>query len=145
MAGNDVKESENVVAIRLRDLRRVRGLTQEDLAERAGVEQPQISAWEGGRRAPTMDNVRKLARGLGMKDDELARELGYLDPPADREDAKPGELPPALVEAMRQMIRDHPNLGPQLARHAQDEDFPAQVRELALALGYVIRGWLAEG
>lgn len=76
--GNDGTEDDGMVAMRLRDLRRLRGLTQDELAERAGVKQPQVSAWEDGRRTPTLENVGKLARGFGMEHDELARELGLL-------------------------------------------------------------------
>lgn len=145
MAVVRVKEGNEVVAIRLRDLRRRRGLTQEELAERAGVEQPQISAWEGGRRTPTLENVKKLAHGFGMRDDELARELGYLDGGGKNgtdHGPDPTGLPAPLVEAMEAMIRKHPELRQQFADRAHDPDRAGQIVDLAQALGFVIRGWL---
>jgi transcriptional regulator with XRE-family HTH domain len=116
MAVDRVKEGNDVVAIRLRDLRRRRGLTQEELAERAGVEQPQVSAWEGGRRTPTLENVGKLAVGFGMRHDELLRELGMLDDPPAKNGSghRPPELPAPLVEALEEMIRKYPGLRAQL-------------------------------
>jgi transcriptional regulator with XRE-family HTH domain len=81
MAAGRVKEGTELVAIRLRQLRGARGWTQDELAYAAGVKQSQVSAWEGGRRTPDLENVRKLAGAFGMADDELARELGYLAGP----------------------------------------------------------------
>jgi len=48
----------------LRALRRRHGLTQADLAQRAGTSQPVISAYERGQRDPTYRTLQKLvARG----------------------------------------------------------------------------------
>jgi transcriptional regulator with XRE-family HTH domain len=141
MALARVKEGNTVVAIRLRDLRRRRGLTQEELADRAGVEQPQISAWEGGRRTPTLENVRKLARGFDMTHEDLARELGYIEG-ADDPDRPPAPLPPVILAAWRDLERKHPELIPQLADRQGDPDFAGQIVDLSTALGYVIRGFL---
>lgn len=133
-----------VLSTRLRAMRRARGWSQEDLADRAGggIDQSQISQWEGGRKRPSMESVAKLARAFDMKHEELARELGYLDnPAADPEARQPGDLPAPLAEALRQMLRDHPELIPQLAADETKPDYAVRVRELALALGYVIAGW----
>lgn len=51
----------------VRDLRVAAGLTQQQLAERAGVPQPNIAAYESGRRTPapaTLDRIRKAVRPL---------------------------------------------------------------------------------
>jgi transcriptional regulator with XRE-family HTH domain len=134
-----------MVAIRLRDLRVARNLTQEEVAERAGVKQSQVSAWEGGRRRPTLDNVRGLARAFRMPDADLARELGYLDPTNGGEDGvASGELPPAILALMHELIRQHPELAAQLEASRDDDDFPAQVRGLAKVLGIVARGMMEE-
>lgn len=135
-----VRKGANMVAIRLRQLRRVRSWTQEDLADRAGVSQSQVSAWEGGRRSPDIDSVRKLAVAFEMPHDQLAREIGYIDPPEDEQG--PPELPPVLLEAWRNLVRKHPELGPQLDAASGDPDFAGQIVDLSTALGYVIRGFL---
>ena len=52
----------------LRDHRRAAGLTQEELAERAGVSPRSISELErGGAHVPRRDTVALLARALGLR------------------------------------------------------------------------------
>ena len=68
----------------IRRLRQDRGLTQEALAARVGVERPAIALWETGARTPTTDKLPALAAALGCGIDDLFR------PPeenADREEA----------------------------------------------------------
>ncbi|HVK28067.1 MAG TPA: helix-turn-helix domain-containing protein, partial [Nocardioides sp.] len=55
----------------LRDLRNDRSLTQEELAERAGLSVKAVSALERGeRRRPYPHTVRALAEALGLSEDE---------------------------------------------------------------------------
>ena len=57
----------------LRTLREGAGLTQEELAERAGLTPHAISALErGARTRPYPHTVRALADGLGLTDDRQA-------------------------------------------------------------------------
>jgi transcriptional regulator with XRE-family HTH domain len=51
----------------LRAVRRRRGLTQAELARRAGTSQPVVSAYEHGRRDPTYDTLRKLIEAGGER------------------------------------------------------------------------------
>lgn len=51
---------------RLAALRKRKGLTQVDLAERMGVEQPTIQRWERGQREPKFEQLFKLAEILGV-------------------------------------------------------------------------------
>jgi len=48
----------------LRARRLAAGLTQRQLAERAGVPQPNVSAYESGRRRPAPETVERLAAAL---------------------------------------------------------------------------------
>ena len=58
-------------AVTLRRLRESRSLTQEELAERAGLTAKAIGALERGeRRRPYPHTVRSLADGLALDDDE---------------------------------------------------------------------------
>jgi len=61
---------------RLRKTRLDRGLSQTDLADRAGFQPSAISHFETGTRAPSFDNLRKLADALGVSIDYL---LGRQD------------------------------------------------------------------
>lgn len=51
---------------RIRQLRLVRGWTQEYLAERAGVHEKFLGAVERGERNVTLRNISRLAHGLGV-------------------------------------------------------------------------------
>ena len=52
--------------LRLRQCREARSLTQERLAEKAGLDQTYISGIERGLRNPGIRNVVRLARALGL-------------------------------------------------------------------------------
>lgn len=60
------------------------GLTQAELARRAGTSQPVVSAYERGRRDPTVGTLRKLIAATGEQLDLGARRRpAELPPPAD--------------------------------------------------------------
>lgn len=50
----------------LQALRKKRGLSQGQLAEMVGVEQPTIQRWEAGKRSPDLENLTDLAKALGV-------------------------------------------------------------------------------
>ncbi|GLR10249.1 hypothetical protein GCM10007905_29690 [Mixta theicola] len=56
---------------RLTTLRKARGLTQQMLADMAGVAVLQIRRYEGGNSQPTLDVIRRLAIALGVSADML--------------------------------------------------------------------------
>ena len=56
---------------RLAELRRQKGLTQEQLAERLYVSRAAISKWESGRGLPSIDSLRAIARLFSLSLDEL--------------------------------------------------------------------------
>jgi len=55
----------------LRTARRLKGLTQDQLAELAGVAQETISAIERRGTKPSWDNAWKIAKALGIEPQEL--------------------------------------------------------------------------
>jgi transcriptional regulator with XRE-family HTH domain len=68
----------------LKALRRRQDLTQADLARRAGTSQPVISAYEHGRRDPTIGTLRRLvAAGGETLRLASAPHASDLPPPAD--------------------------------------------------------------
>ena len=50
----------------IREARRRAGLTQAELARRAGTAQPAIARWESGRTAVSVDDVVRLVRLCGL-------------------------------------------------------------------------------
>ena len=65
---------------RLNQLRRERGLSQEDLAEVVGVTRQAVQKWESGASRPDMDNLTALADYFGVTLDYLV--MGREQPPA---------------------------------------------------------------
>lgn len=64
----------------IRRLRRDRGLTQEDLADRAGISQRTLSDIERGHIGlPRMENLRALAAALGVDTGSLLLVSGYVE------------------------------------------------------------------
>lgn len=56
---------------RIRELRRDREFSQEELAERTGLHWTYVSGVERGQRAPSLDVVGRLANGLSVTLAEL--------------------------------------------------------------------------
>lgn len=71
----------------LRVARRRKGLSQAELAERAGTNQPVISAYENGRRDPTTRTLRRLVAAAGGRLElRLGDEPPDIPPPASPEE-----------------------------------------------------------
>lgn len=56
---------------RLHRLRKLRGLTQGELATRLGVSKPTVWAWEQGRARPIEERIEAIAQALGVDAAEL--------------------------------------------------------------------------
>jgi len=61
------------LGLNVRKRREARELTQENLAERAGLDATYISGIERGLRNPGIKNVAKLAKALGLTTAELCK------------------------------------------------------------------------
>jgi DNA-binding XRE family transcriptional regulator len=55
----------------LRGFRLAAGLSQQQLADKAGMTQPQIANFENGIGNPQMSTLRKIATPLALSDDEV--------------------------------------------------------------------------
>jgi transcriptional regulator with XRE-family HTH domain len=56
---------------RLREARKARGMSQDDLAERTGIHSTAIGRYERSEREPLAGTIIRLARGLGVPPGEL--------------------------------------------------------------------------
>ena len=61
-------------AMRAAKIRKAKGLSQSELAERVGVEQPKISRFERGSDGITLGLVREIARALEVSLSDLFAE-----------------------------------------------------------------------
>ena len=56
---------------KLQELRKQKGLTQEELAEKLYVSRTAISKWESGRGYPNIDSLKEIAKFFSVTVDEL--------------------------------------------------------------------------
>ena len=55
----------------LLQLRKLKNLTQEDIAEKVGVSRQAVAKWESGETTPDLERARLLAQVLGVSLDDL--------------------------------------------------------------------------
>lgn len=67
-------DARRIVAGNLRRLRQAAGLSQEAMADEAGLHRTYVSGVERGVRNPTVTVLQKLAEGLKTSMSELVRE-----------------------------------------------------------------------
>ena len=74
------------IADRLTQIRKEKGMSQEELAEKLGVSRQAVSKWERAESAPDTDNLIALAKLYGVTLDELLNADTEPDRPAAPED-----------------------------------------------------------
>jgi transcriptional regulator with XRE-family HTH domain len=93
---------------RLKAARVLRGLNQEELAERSGLQDSAISHFETGGRKPSFDNLKRLADALGVSTDYL---LGRTNDPEGH--AVPSD---PLYRDMQRLNKKNRDLASQIIR-----------------------------
>ena len=73
MADEGALDPRVVFGLRLRELRRARGLSQEELADAAGLDRTYVSSCERGHRNISLLNIYRLAEALAVEPSELLR------------------------------------------------------------------------
>ena len=63
----DALEPEYNIIQAMIDARKSQNITQKELSERTGITQADISRIENGTRNPSLEMVKRLARGMGME------------------------------------------------------------------------------
>ena len=66
-----MQTSKELLGMRVREIRKLRGLSQERLAEKVGVDPKQISRIEGGKSAPSFETLESLAIHLQVEMKDL--------------------------------------------------------------------------
>lgn len=59
----------------LHEYLRISGMTQADLAKRAGVNVGALNHWMSGRREPRIANLRQLSAATGIAIEKLVKDL----------------------------------------------------------------------
>lgn len=76
------------------EARAARELSQEELADRSGVSQSNVSGWEVGRWAPEPEVVFAVERALKLPGGSLSQHLGYVPAKAT---TKPADVEAAIL------------------------------------------------
>jgi transcriptional regulator with XRE-family HTH domain len=82
----------------IRIARRDTGLSQRELARRAGTSQATLSAYEAGRKAPSLDTLARIIRAAGL---DLRIQLERYDDHDDVMAAYEASLPERVRKARR--------------------------------------------
>lgn len=105
-----------VVAARIKEILRLKGWTQSELAERAGVTQQAVQQWASGKVTPSGKRLRGLALATGKPESWFFSELEE-SPSTDTKESRPDgvadsearllELFRQLPEAKKQQVLHH--------------------------------------
>jgi transcriptional regulator with XRE-family HTH domain len=82
--------AEETFGIRLKRLREAAGLTQQDLADRAGMHRFGVAKLERDERQPSWATVQALAKSLGLTCSSFE---GTVEPPSGDKPARPKGRP----------------------------------------------------
>jgi len=110
-----MENTKALLGARIREIRKARGLTQEQLAEMIDVEQKHVSRIESGKNYPTIDRLEKMAAALKVPlmgffdfmhlqdDDESAVDLEKMLLELDRDSRK---IAYRLIRATIKVLKD---------------------------------------
>jgi DNA-binding XRE family transcriptional regulator len=71
LRGGVMKSTRELLGGRIKELRKVRGLTQDQLAEKVELATRYISLIEVGRSSPSLETMESIARALGVEIKDL--------------------------------------------------------------------------
>jgi transcriptional regulator with XRE-family HTH domain len=129
---------------RLKDVRQRKALTQQQLADRAGVNRVTIARIEGGKDQPFPTTVRKVADALGVEPEELLEPVdgtkarGPADAPvngAATERPLDERITVVGEEDVRRLLRSAPDLVPLINEAA--EQLSRFIPDASLRLRYL--------
>lgn len=109
---------------RLRAVRKERGLTQAELAEKAGIAINSVRLYESGKVVPKIDTVRKITSALRMSVNDFITDDSYLKKTADERE----------FYAIREMAS-------RIRRCVKQEQYTNPSNEINHQL---IKGWISE-
>lgn len=118
------------LGIKLADLRKRNGYSQEALAEKMGVSRQAVSKWERGDSTPDTDTLIELARLYSVSLDEL---VGNGTGKATKE--------PETEKTTKKQKEKKPPLYPGLTKKLMLFPFPIVVTALYIFLGFITHLW----
>lgn len=76
----------NIIGQRIRDKRKEKGWTQEELAEKTGMHPTYVGKLERGEKGATIDSLEKIVNALDVTFEELFK---YIQPSTTESDENP--------------------------------------------------------
>ncbi len=70
---------ENLLGNKIRQLRKSKGFTQEQLAEKAGIDDKHLSKIENGLHLPTYNTLQKLFKALDINYSDIKVSSNYIE------------------------------------------------------------------
>ena len=80
MTDTQKQQTRDRIGQRIAALRKLAGMSQEQLAERAGLQRTHVSRIEAGKYAVTLETIQAIAEALGMTVDIVDERLRDLAP-----------------------------------------------------------------
>ena len=80
MTEEQKQQTRDRIGLRIQTLRKLAGMSQEQLAMRAGLQRTHISRIEAGKYAVTLETIQAIAEALGMTVDIIDERLADLTP-----------------------------------------------------------------
>lgn len=96
MTDEQKQQTRDRIGLRIMALRKLAGLTQEQLSERAGLQRSHITKIERGKYAVTFETIQTIAEALGMTVDIIDPKLADLAPLRTLTELMKGSLGTAL-------------------------------------------------
>ena len=105
MSREDKKQqTRDRIGLRIMALRKLAGLTQEQLSERAGLQRSHVSRIEAGKYAVTLETIQAIAEALGMMVDIIDPKLADLAPMKALTEPMKGSLGTALNKKVTEVF-----------------------------------------
>jgi len=80
MTDQEKQKVRDRIGLRIYALRKMKKLTQEQLADRAGIQRTHLGRIEAGKYAVTLETIQAIAEALGMTVDLIDQKLADLAP-----------------------------------------------------------------
>ena len=104
MTDEQKQQTRDRIGFRIMTLRKLAGLTQEQLSERAGLQRSHISKIEAGKYAVTFETIQAIAEALGMTVDIIDPRLSDLAPLRTLTEPMTGSLGAALNKKVTEVF-----------------------------------------
>jgi transcriptional regulator with XRE-family HTH domain len=105
----------------IRTARQRRGWTQEQLADRIGVQKSYVSQWETGARKWPQEYIRPIADLLGLSQVDMAVAAGLIDPPQEAPPQPNDPIVAELIELIPYLSDEAIEVVRQLAAYGRSE------------------------